>query len=81
MDDKEVFITTVDNPFDPETEFDKWHQFDIQNGYNTNELVARLTRDTEYLSEYERAIEIEAAIDTVCRWFPKTHRKIVRESA
>lgn len=79
MDDEVVFVTTIDNPFDPDTEFDKWYQFDVQKGYNTCGLLARLCHDSEYLSDYENQTERSAAIDTICKWFPLTHRKIVKK--
>lgn len=34
-------LTTIDNPYDPWTEYDKWLQFDHEKGYYTQELLAR----------------------------------------
>lgn len=77
---QKVFITTVDNPFDPEKEFDKWYNFDVQKGYHTCSLLARIAKTSENLSEEENEVEREAAIDWICKWQPLTHRKVVRES-
>lgn len=35
-------LTTIDNPYDPKEEFSQWYHWDIENGYNTSEYIARL---------------------------------------
>jgi len=35
-------LSTIDNPFSPKTEYDKWKRWDNENGYNTEEYIARL---------------------------------------
>lgn len=40
--DKEIMLTTIDNPYDPHTEYDKWSIWDVQNGYNSSEYLARI---------------------------------------
>ena len=32
-------LTTVDNPYDPYTQYDEWLSYDEQAGYNTNEAI------------------------------------------
>lgn len=41
MDDNMV-LTTIDNPYNPKTDYDKWKEWDEDNGYNTESYVARL---------------------------------------
>lgn len=36
-------LTTVDNPYNPKTEYSKWKTWDVENGYNTEEYLARIT--------------------------------------
>lgn len=38
-----AMLTTKDNPFNPYTEWKAWFGFDRDNGYNTCQLLARLT--------------------------------------
>ena len=38
----ECRITTLDNPYNPFTDFDNWHQFDEEHGYCTCGLIVRL---------------------------------------
>lgn len=60
---KKVNITTIDNPFNPFTEFDSWFAFDTEKGYYTSSRVARLTHLTDDMTEKEESEEIERAID------------------
>lgn len=39
---KDLWITTVDNPFDPFTQWDRWLNYDEQMGYRTCGRVAAL---------------------------------------
>ena len=39
---KSVWITTVDNPFDPFSQWDRWFNFDEQKNYHTCARVANL---------------------------------------
>ena len=35
-------ITTVDNPFDPRTDFEAWYMWDTGQGYNTSAYLDRV---------------------------------------
>lgn len=56
------YLSTVDNPFDPLSEFDSWLLFDKLHGYNSNELLARFARTSDELSDSENQKEIRGAI-------------------
>lgn len=56
-------LTTVDNPYSPKTQYDKWKQWDEDNGYNTESFLARLIdADVEIDDELALAKAIEEAI-------------------
>lgn len=59
----DVMMSTVDNPFDPFTDFAKWLSYDTEKGYNTCGLVARLAQTSSELSEDQGVEDVEAAID------------------
>lgn len=40
--DEKYRLTTLDNPFNPFTEWDQWYFFDISQGYNTCDRIARI---------------------------------------
>lgn len=76
---KEVWITTVDNPFDPFTQWDRWFNFDEQNNYRTCERVARLAHaNAENLSSMENREMVDLAIVTLCEFYgDKVYRPVV----
>ena len=58
-------LTTIDNPYNPFTQFDEWLQFDESSGYFTIQYQARLTLTSHELSEADESIAIENAIDEI----------------
>ena len=61
----EYMLTTVDNPFNPFTNFDEWLQYDIQMGYNTAAFLARVAKVSDELSEPDQALAVQNAIDEI----------------
>lgn len=61
-------LTTVDNPFDPFTQFDHWYRFDESKGYHSCSYLARIARTSDELSPKENEDEIERAIDDIIRY-------------
>lgn len=76
--DEEMMLTTVDNPYDPFTQWDNWYAFDEQQGYSTCGLLARLTLTSDELSEEENILEINHAIQTILEWFPTLYKTVTR---
>ena len=60
-------LTTMDNPYNPFTQFDEWLQFDESSGYFSIQYLARLTLTSHDLSEVDQSIAIENAIDEIVR--------------
>ena len=71
-------LTTVDNPYDPLAEFDKWFLYDIVNGYNSCAYLARIARTSDQLTEEENLHEIERAIDEIVLLNPTLYKKVVK---
>lgn len=63
----ESMLTTVDNPFDPFTQFDVWYAYDESKGYHTSAFLARIVKSSDELSETDQSIAIEDAIDEIVR--------------
>jgi hypothetical protein len=61
----EHMLTTVDNPFDPSTNFDEWRVWDEQAGYYTLSFLARIVKTSDDLSESDQSLAIEDAIDEI----------------
>lgn len=61
----ESMLTTVDNPYDPFTQFDAWYAFDTQAGYNTAGFLARIIVTSEDLPQPSQDLAMELAIDEI----------------
>ena len=76
----ECMITTIDNPFDPFTQFDSWFQFDIEKGYYSCSKLARIAKLSDDMSEKETDEEIERAIDEIIQYdFLNIYKKVKRK--
>lgn len=54
-------LTTIDNPFNPYTQFDEWNAYDIKKGYNTLSYIDRVAYNSSDLpSEMQDRIYDEA---------------------
>lgn len=71
-------LTTVDNPYDPFEDFDKWFVYDITNGYNSCAYLARIATTSEQLTEEENLKEIDSAIDEIVALNPTLYRKVTK---
>jgi len=60
-----IALTTIDNPFNPFEEFDRWKEFDEAKGYYTCEYLARVAKTSFELSELDDDFAIESAIDEI----------------
>lgn len=79
-DETLVAITTIDNPYDPFTQFTEWFNFDATNGYNSCGLLARIAKTSDAFSNKENADEIEAAVDEiVANDFLGIYKKVKRK--
>lgn len=65
---KQCMLTTIDNPFNPFTQFEEWFTFDMEKGYDCCGRVARLLVDLSFdVSTEEELNANEKAIDTIIR--------------
>lgn len=58
-------ITTVDNPYDPRTDFGAWYMWDTGQGYNTSAYLARVAAVADDFPEVVQDRMIEEAIDEI----------------
>lgn len=78
--DTAVMLTTFDNPYDPFDDFISWWMFDIEMGYNTCGLIARIARYSEDFSVAEEKAETERAIDQIVNYdFLNIYKKLTRD--
>ena len=75
----ECRLTTIDNPFNPFTQFDDWFLFDTEKGYNSCSRLDRITVVTDEMSESEINEEIERAIDEIIKYdFLNIYKKVTK---
>lgn len=76
----ETSITTIDNPYSPFDDFDEWRAFDTRHGYNSLELLARVAVDSTELSDANRILAMNQAIDEIVEEnVSGMHTKVTRE--
>lgn len=63
----EYMLTTVDNPYDPFTEWDAWFAWDQAAGYHTAGLLARIAHSSDDLAEADQHVAIQDAIDEIVK--------------
>jgi hypothetical protein len=60
-------LTTIDNPWNPFTNYDEWYQFDHTHGYDTPGYLARIVKTSFDLSDADQEQAVEDAIDEIVR--------------
>lgn len=75
-----VAITTIDNPYDPFTQFDEWYAFDEVHGYHSCSLLARFANTSIDLDSDEVDSRIENAIDRIIENDLGNYRKLIKEN-
>jgi hypothetical protein len=81
-DKEEFMLTTVDNPFNPFTNFDEWFAYDQFLGHHSCSLLARVSAVAHGLSETDHDLAIDLAIDEIVREnVSGLHRKVSAPSS
>lgn len=74
-------LTTIDNPFNPFTQFLDWYGFDVSRGYNSLAYLARIVKDSYELSDSENALAYEKGMDEIIKYNPLgIYLKVTAES-
>ena len=76
----DFMITTIDNPFNPFTQYDEWLHYDEEKGYFTNNYLARIAMTSFELSDQEENDELDYAIDEIVRHDPLFMYRKVQKS-
>ena len=67
MTNSECMLSTVDNPYNPFEQFESWFLYDTEKGWNSSSYLARIAQLNDDMSENEKDIEIERAIDEIIK--------------
>lgn len=78
---KSFALTTVDNPYDPITDFDNWQKFDeIVLGYNSLSYLGRIAKTSNAFSDEDYDLFVELAMDEIVKYNPTLYKKVVKET-
>lgn len=72
-------LSTIDNPFNPIDDYDKWFAYDVSHGYNTSNWLANLAKTSDILPEQDNMKEIEDAIDEIVNVDPNFYIKVTKQ--
>lgn len=61
-------LTTIDNPFNPATQFNDWYNYDESKGYHTCSYLARIALVSEEVSELDEYLLTQQAIDEILKY-------------
>lgn len=59
---EESMLTTIDNPYNPFTQYELWYNYDAQMGYHTPEYLARITVLSDGLSPADQQAALEQGV-------------------
>ena len=65
-----VMITTIDNLYNPFTQYEEWYALDEALGYHSTGLLARYTITSDDLSDVDQQIAISQGIDDLIKENP-----------
>ena len=60
-------LTTMDNPYNPFTQFKEWFAYDAHLGYNSSQLLSRLLVTSDELSQADQDAILESTIDSIIK--------------
>ena len=77
----DCMLTTIDNPYNPYTNYDAWYAYDLRMGYNTPGFLARIVITSTELSQDDQDLAIERAIDEIVQEnVTGLYKKVTRDS-
>lgn len=68
--DRAVMLSTIDNPYNPFTQWDEWLAFDNWHGYHTNEYLARVAIVSNSFTDEKNIRLSREAIDNIVKTDP-----------
>jgi hypothetical protein len=79
--DTQFMLTTLDNPYNPFTQFDEWYAFDESEQYCTCEYLARVAKSSPELSDVDQDIAIDLAMNEILQFnLTGNYIKVTKES-
>lgn len=78
---KAYMITTIDNPYNPFTQYDEWYALDEARGYHSTGLLARYVVTSDELSSIDQDSAINLGINELIHDNPYgMYKKVSKDS-
>ncbi len=77
--DKDFMLTTVDNPYNPFTNWEEWYKWDMLSGYDTCGFLARVAPTSDKFSDERNEESIDDAMNQIVQALPGIYRKITKD--
>lgn len=61
-------LTTVDNPYNPFKSYEDWYAYDMEKGYNSCQLLARVIVTSDELSEQQQEDSLLDALEEILEY-------------
>lgn len=58
-------LSTLDNPYNPHHQWDQWLAYDRNKGHYSSELLARIAKTSDELSDADYDVAVNNAIDDI----------------
>lgn len=78
--DEEIWLTTIDNPYNPFVQDDLWSSFDTQKGYCTMQIAARLVHFSDEFTIEQQEEEIDRVFREIAFYNVSGMHVLVRPS-
>lgn len=60
-------LSTIDNPYNPHHDWERWLAYDHNESHYSSELLARIARTSEELSDTDYELSVNSAIDEIIK--------------
>ena len=77
---KDYLLTTIDNPYNPWTNWDQWYDYDQRMDYCTCSYLARVMSVTDAMTDVELDREYEFAMDEIIKYDVIGHYSKIKKS-
>lgn len=76
---EEIMLTTIDNPFDPFTQFQDWYTFDCGKRYDTYNYLDRVVNVTKDMTKKEVDEAYNQGMKDIVFYNPELYRLVSKE--
>lgn len=60
-------LSTIDNPYNPHTQWERWLAHDHTHNHYSSELLARIARTSDELSDADNELAVDNAINEIVK--------------